>query len=379
MATATTTNATRLNSRHAILDELRRRIVGGDYAAGHQFPVRTDLEREFDASSVTIQRAMDYLRREGFIEVSGRQGTYVVPHPPHLSHYALVFSGTPTGTAHWSRFYQALANEAAGVERNGRQRVDVHYGIEPHAENKRYHDLVRAMRNHLFAGLIFADHPYVVFHGTPLVDEPGIPRVGIMGAPRSDVAAVTFDSDSFLSQALDAFVSRGRRRLAVVSNPRDELFFEKLRAAAAARGMTQRPYWVQTVALNEPASARNCVHLLMHPGQAERPDALLISDDNLVEHASAGLVAAGVNVPDDLDVVAHCNFPWPAPSVLPVQRLGYDARAVLKACIASIDEQRQGRVPATAVIRAQFENELEEAVPAGSLSMGTFARAEKID
>jgi hypothetical protein len=56
--------------------------------------------------------------------------------------------------------------------------------------------------------------------------------------------------------------------------------------------------------------------------------------------------------------------------VLPVRRLGYDARALLKACIASIDEQRQGRVPATAVIRAQFENELEEAVAVGSLAAG---------
>jgi hypothetical protein len=370
MSTATTTNKGHPNSRHAILTELRGRIVRGDYAPGQQFPVRTDLEREFDASSVTIQRAMDYLRREGFIEVTGRQGTYVVPHPPHLSHYALVFSGTPKVDAQhwWSRFNQALANEAARVELNGRQRVDVHYGIEPHAENKRYHSLVQAMRNHQFAGLIFADHPYAVFHGTPLVDEPGIPRVGIMGVPKGKVAAVTFDTDSFLSRALDVFVSRGRRRLAVVSNPRDELFFEKLREAAAARGMTLRPYWIQTVALSEPESARNCVHLLMHPGQAERPDALLISDDNLVEHASAGVIAAGVHVPDDLDVVAHCNFPWPAPRVLPVRRLGYDARAVLKACLASIDEQRQGRVPATAVIPARFENELEEAVAGGTES-----------
>ena len=139
------------------------------------------------------------------------------------------------------------------------------------------------------------------------------------------------------------------------------------------------PRMPQTVSLSEPESARNCVHLLMHPGQAERPDALLISNDNLVEHASAGVIAAGVHVPDDLDVVAHCNFPWPAPSVLPVRRLGYDARALLKACIDSIDEQRQGRVPATAVIPARFENELEQAVAAGSPAVGTFARAEKID
>jgi DNA-binding LacI/PurR family transcriptional regulator len=353
---------------------LRNRIVVGAYDAGSQLPVRSEFEREFDACSVTVQRAMDQLRREGFIEVEARQATRVVAHPPHLSHYALVFTGTPAaGPQHWSRFYQALANEAARVEQNGRQQVDVHYGIEPHVENKRYHSLVQAMRNHLYAGLIFADHPYVLFHHTPLVDELGFPRVAIMGEPKGTVAAVTFDTDSYLSRALDAFVDRGRRRLAVVSNPREEAFFADLQTAAAARGMTLHPYWIQTVALSEPEWARNCVHLLMHAGQNERPDALLISNDNLVEHATAGLIAAGVKVPDDLDVVAHCNFPWPAPSVLPILRLGYDARALLKACIASIDEQRQGRVPATAVIPAQFEDELEEAVAGGSPAVGRMS------
>jgi DNA-binding LacI/PurR family transcriptional regulator len=125
--------------------------------------------------------------------------------------------------------------------------------------------------------------------------------------------------------------------------------------------MTLHPYWIQTVALAEPESARNCVHLLMHPGQTERPDALLITDDNLVEHATAGLVAAGVSVPGDLDVVAHCNFPWPAPSVLPVQRLGFDAREILAACLASIDELRQGQPASRRVFAARFENEIAAA------------------
>jgi DNA-binding LacI/PurR family transcriptional regulator len=94
--------------------------------------------------------------------------------------------------------------------------------------------------------------------------------------------------------------------------------------------MFQEPAkWVQATA-----------HLLMHSNQTERPDALLITDDNLIEPVTAGLVAAGVRVPDDLEIVAHCNFPWPAPTHLPITRVGYNVRRLLADCIASIDRQR---------------------------------------
>jgi DNA-binding LacI/PurR family transcriptional regulator len=125
------------------------------------------------------------------------------------------------------------------------------------------------------------------------------------------------------------------------------------------RAMTMRPYWVQGVHLAAPQLARNCMHLLLHENQRERPNALIISDDNLVEFATAGLIVAGVRVPDDLEVVAHCNFPWPTPSVVPVKRLGYEVSRVLQACLDSIDLQRRGETaPEATVIPAVFEEEV---------------------
>ena len=97
----------------------------------------------------------------------------------------------------------------------------------------------------------------------------------------------------------------------------------------------------------------------MHDGQSERPDALIITDDNLVEYAAAGVIAAGMRVPEELEVVAHCNFPWPTPSVVPVKRLGYEVTRILQACLDSIDLQRSGQkaLPVTQ-IPAVFEEEV---------------------
>jgi DNA-binding LacI/PurR family transcriptional regulator len=92
----------------------------------------------------------------------------------------------------------------------------------------------------------------------------------------------------------------------------------------------------------------------------DRPDGLIVADDNMVEHATAGLVAAGAKVGEELDVVAHCNFPWAGPTVLPLKRLGYDARTVLQTCIELIDRQRRGEsVPAVTRIEAKFEEEVQ--------------------
>src|SRR5207244_2676807 len=123
------------------------------------------------------------------------------------------------------------------------------------------------------------------------------------------------------------------------------------------RGLECRPYWHhQLGGLYE--AARSVAHLLMSLAPEDRPDGLIISDDNLVEHAQAGLADAGVRIPDELDVVAHCNWPEPPASVLPVTRLGFDNIAVMRTCTRLIDEQRSGRpTPHNITVNPMFEEE----------------------
>ncbi len=150
---------------------------------------------------------------------------------------------------------------------------------------------------------------------------------------------------------------RGRTRLALLAVPGHlGRFHAQLRAGLEARGMSSEAHWLQLCSPGAPEGARYITHLLMHEQQRQRPDALIISDDNLVEHATVGLIAAGVRVPDDCDIVAYCNFPWPTPSMLPVRRLGYDARQLLTSAMDKIDRQRAGAPPAPRLdLPAHFE------------------------
>lgn len=301
-----------------------------------------------------IQGVVDQLRREGFVVVNGRRGgTFVSSHPPHLFHYAVIFPDMPSGDHRtWSRFYQAMSNEIALMQ--GERRFFLYHGIDGHAENKQLDELITAMRDRRFAGLIFAC-PTTLLWTSPLMTEPGTPRVAALGAPPF-VPGLNFLNAT--EKALDYFQSRGCKKIAMLTNASSEpssheLFF----AGVKARGMHSRVEWVQEISLSTSHTSRRIVHLMFNPNQNERPDALFVSDDNLVEYATAGIVDAGVK-PGELEVVGHCNFPWPTPSVVMLRRLGYDMRQVLQMCVNCIDAQRAGRAIPPLEVRPLFEDEV---------------------
>lgn len=351
------------DSKNRIVSEMRARIVGGELLPGSRFPTRTEIARIYGAGTATVQTALDALTNEGFIRVQARRGTFVVDNPPHLARYGVVFLSASDEFKR-NRFSTALDSEVRHL-RHQRPDLEIaeYYGVDGHEDSEDYQRLVREVRAHRIAGLIFTAHPFPV-KGTPLLDEPGVPRVALMDAlGELPVPIISLNMDSFFAHALDDLKARGRKRIAFLNPTGICDWQDKLLPLLAQRGMETRPFWWQCVAPENAETARFVAHLLMRC--EERPDALIIGDDNLLEYAVAGLVAAGTRVPEELTVVAHCNFPYPTPSALPVRRLGFDARRVLEACIRSIDSQRDNvEVPQVTNIKAVFEEELTALSPA---------------
>jgi GntR family transcriptional regulator len=56
----------------AIADDLRRRVEGGEFAAGRLLPSEAELSRSYEASRITVRRALEELRDEGLVD--SRQG-----------------------------------------------------------------------------------------------------------------------------------------------------------------------------------------------------------------------------------------------------------------------------------------------------------------
>jgi DNA-binding LacI/PurR family transcriptional regulator len=330
------------NAHEQVANQLRERIVKGRWKPGARLSPRQKLVGELGTCAATLQAAVDQLVSEGFLLVGSRKGgTRLAVHPPHLTRYRLVF---PFGPDAWGQFWHAL--EAVARERSNPQNEYLcFYGLAGHRDIKEYREIVREVETRRVAGLVFVSSADEL-RGTPLLDQPGIPRVAIAGKGYlPGIPKVEVDLQNFMDQAVDNLAARGCTRIALLSASIAGGMPDLFRRSLAEHGLKSRPVWEQFASQRNPLAARHVMELLMQSGQSERPDGLIVSDDNLLTAAVEGLVAAGVRVPKDLHVAALTNFPLLVPCAVPVTRIGFDIPAVLDLLVLRLEQVRRGEKP----------------------------------
>ncbi len=308
---------------------------------------------------MTLQRVMTQLQDEGFIWANGRAGTFVSERLPHLSRYALLIPFSRTQVR--SRFWDALARQARAL--NGadtRHSLSVYYNIWPeHRDRDEYDELIAQVKSHRVAGLIFAASPWRL-RRTPLLDQPDMPWAIIGGGDNAfGVPEVGLDGQGWTKRACERLRQRGRRRVAFLYRNGEEKIGRTFQRQAEIHGLDVPPQWMFALSERSAAGVRSVTHLLMTLPRDERPDALVIQDDHLVEPATRGVTASGVRVPDDLEIIAHVNYPEPPPTSEPVTWLGYDSRESISRSVDLIDRQRKGlNVPDRIEITPLFDDEV---------------------
>jgi len=352
-----TSTPIRAHAKHPqVAARLRRQIAAGVYQPGAQLPHREVLEVTLGAGRATVQTAMNQLLREGFLRSVSGQGTFIADRPPFMTDYALLFPlDEVTFGSH--RFYRALQQQAFANQNSGKLRIRQYFDVANNQSSEGYQKATADVLNHRLAGLIFASPTFLVA-GTPLLTDATVPRVvianGDPNAPKSETRVYP-NLPLWLAKAMDYVAARGRKRLAVLSVNPDPQLPHAVCTLAGDRGMSCKPSWVIRQSVECPTGVRDVAQLLMELPESVRPDALIIDDDNLVEDATAGLLASGVNVPAELEVVAHCNVPLLPKAQVPVRFLGFDSRRVMETCIEMIDRQRQGlEVPSMTWIEPEF-------------------------
>lgn len=346
-----------------IADDLRQQCLRGGLRPGARLPRREELLRRYAASATTIQQAINLLVADGLVEARGRAGTFVAARPPHLTDIGLVFPARRDNPYTWRHFYDVLAASAA-LWRGDQPRRFLPYCCPPAepvgGDWQRLRDDIQHLR---LSGVIHATslvEPDLAkwqeqFHTPSVVLAPSHVQPGTQ-------AAVLLSYDSFFSRAIEFLAQRGRRRAAVVLNP--ELYFhveqQHIDREAARWGVEIRPMWRQFVGLGVPVAARSVTHLLLGGPAEDRPEGLIVADDNLVSQSIQGVHDAGVRPGAALDVVVHANFPDASPAEGDgITRLGFDSRAILAAAVRLIDAWREsGQVTGPAEVPAVFQEEL---------------------
>lgn len=355
------------DKRDEVVQALRKSIVDGDLAPGQRLPVHLELQGELECASATLQQALNILEADGFIRVEPRRGRFVVERPAYLDTFGLVFAIDPSGPyaeREWSRYFVAFSKVAANWQSASGRRLQVFHGIDQHTDTEDRQRLVDLIDRQQLAGLIFANQPYLVAN-TPILDAPDLPRVVFSGGAHASLSSMTFDGDQWWRKAFQELALKGRRKVALLATGgmQQAQFDRELQA----HGMCSLARWRQTVSMSHPGGAANAIELLMN--DRERPDALIVADDNFVEPAIAGLRNSGVRVPEEVAVVAHANFPCPPDcGGMDIRLLGYDLGAAFESSVSLIDKERAGRSrPAQTTVPALWERELH-APPALSQS-----------
>jgi DNA-binding LacI/PurR family transcriptional regulator len=331
-----------------------------------RLPVRGEFERQYNVSTVTMQRTMAILERDGFIVSAGSRGTFVAERPPHLHRIGLALMHDPNDPKqeHHTKFATFLHRQAMAMHDSGQRPFTTYTYVGKHptaSGNRRLLDDVRA---HRLAGLIFDAPSYL--DQEPL-DElkkmPHPPIVAIGEESRNPSVSMIHPPISAVAERAWEFLAKQPRRIrrpAVLmtssgddANPIVDAVYE----GAARHGFNLTPAWLQFVHPPMAGLAGNLIHLLLEA--RERPDALIILDDVLVEPATAALAERGVRCPQDLLVVAHANFPHVTPSRVPATRLGFDVRQVLRTCLDVIDRRRRGDIVAPVTdVSPLFDDEI---------------------
>lgn len=370
----------------SIADVLRRRIVEGRYLPGDRLPVRTELIRELGVCSSSLQKAQDALRREGFVEAARRRGTFVAPRPPHLFHIAMTFDDN-AADGRWfeqTRFLYALEQEAAAFSRSTpwtilpfNDTTRMTRAIDASAvDTPASRDLNERASHRRLAGVIVTN-PYSLNAAGFAVGTPTVGFAGTHDPPTTCV--VRLDPRRFIDRALDDLKSRGRRRVAMLtSSTAPRVKVEHLYRAAADRGLLAQEPWVQGVSLAESHWARHAARAIFLGRPGDRPDAIIVADEHLLDYALAGLGDQQVRVGRDVEVVTHCNFHWTPRPAMTVRRLGYLTREVLNTAIALIVEHRESGKGRTAAVEPRFEEELtaKAAAPVTEAKVSTKARGD---
>jgi len=327
--------------KEAVESYVRELVVSGRLKPGDSVPTRRGLAAQFDASPVTVQAAVAGLVREGFLTVRS-QRTFVSENSPHLCRYAVVLP-VARDEIEKNRFWKALVLETERIrDREGRD-IRIYFDVNGGATSPGEVELLEDVARRRLAGIIFASAPFLL-KKSPILRRQGIARVAFMTPAKGYAGLSTITLSGFEARALALMAASGRKRVAVLCTPGVEEEWE--RRILKTPGIRMRKSWLQSVSQTAPQSARRCMWLLMDTARTERPDGLVITDDNLVEAATLGLKEAGARVPAQLQVIAHCNYPRLPHAHVPVEWVGYDARLAVKTAIEDLDRQiRKGSPP----------------------------------
>jgi DNA-binding LacI/PurR family transcriptional regulator len=345
-----------------IVEDLRQAILRGDYTAGSRLPTRRALCNHYNASSVTLQRAVDILIEEGFIEARGRNGSFISDTPPHLADFIMMF---PHAAVYRENlFFKSLEKSIRKIEEREKINITIYRNIENEKDLLSYQELISKIQERKIAGIIMVRVSQFIMD---IVDSHSnqVPVISVSNTPLDNMSYVTMDNLAYIRKACQYFKDQGTTKLAIISMKTSFANYDTpdARTIFDEYDIDLRPHWFHQLDVSVTQSAKNIAEVLMKLPEDERPNALLIDDDHFVIPALDGLREVGIDPENDISVIAHSNYPNIVAEDITIKRLGFNTDELILSAINRIRDQRdapEGSAVENAVISPLFLSEYLE-------------------
>ncbi len=303
-------------------------IASGRIPPGGKLPTFDELERIHKVSYITVNACIKRLKDTGLVISRERFGVFAAERPPILRRFAVIF---PKMDLAKNRFLQTLLNvlKEEGVKRD--LEFEVFPDFEPHVDNSDYQKLLSELSEMRIGGVALVSMPNPPAD-LELMSFPGIPVINAS-------ACMKVDEKAYVDKSCDYLLSRKKRRIAVLFKGRPRIMSKYIDKRNSSE-MQSPDHWFIPIGSDAMDGAAVITRLLLDFPKDKRPNGLIIADDNLVDHALSGVFLSGVKVPEELEIVAHCNWPNPVTSIIPVRKLGYDVRVAVSIMIDKLLKSR---------------------------------------
>lgn len=341
----------------AVIDDIRRQILHGRWQPRHRIPTRDALISQYNTSRATIQKAMDELLREGFICANGKGGTFVTDTPPNLTSIAVVFPASGSESGSWDALWSGFVGQKRYFEERF-ARTFVFYHLElgdvECPELRRLRDDAAGGK---LAGIIMPFPPPEIMLAE--LRPYQVPLAAITRERQHEgLNTVWVDYDSFFRQSLEYLQSRNCKTAALIVNDRLPLdYIDNFVRMAAEYGILVPENLIQAGGLDNFAQPwiTRMTRLMMQ----NRPDGLVVANENMIDAVINGLQQENLTVGRDISLAVHTNFPAQRPNGYDMQRIGFNIRSMLDACINALTVCRTGkRIMHHSLVPAELEDQV---------------------
>jgi len=333
-----------------IQDHIRRRIRSGQLRAGQRLPSERQLASRYGVNLHTVNKAMAALETELLLERSPGRGTYVradisrgmvaVIFPAHLMTW-------PAGSPFWETLMRRLGGLLEGhrfsphfLLSSGTTDEEIRASLQP--GSRLWQQVAGVVTRTGMGG--FEDE----------LSARGVPTVvfGDQEGPGRHI--VTNDNALLGRRAAEHLLARGYRRIGIITPEPAEpegVITAGFRSALRAGGVELREerciFHASRMGGEDAAAFRRLW------ARADRPEAVLISDDSLALGIGRAIVEMGIRVPGELAVITHACAGVPMDFPLPFTTCRYDVGRISRALYGMLERLIRGGPRDRGVVRVR--------------------------